>query len=91
MKDITIKKLKIKLKDLKPNPFRNFEQYPINQDKVKQLQTSIKETEFWANILCREKNGDIEIAYGHHRLTALRNLYSPDLPPIKVPPVELDF
>lgn len=78
MKNTTIKKYKIKLKDLKPNPFRNFEQYPINQEKVKQLQTSISETGFWGNILCRKKDGDIEIAYGHHRLTALRNLLSLD-------------
>jgi len=73
-----IETVKVKLKDLKPNPFRNFELYPINQEKVKGLETSIKETGFWANILCRKKDGDIQIAYGHHRLEALRNIQPPD-------------
>ena len=73
-----IETVKVKLKDLKPNPFRNFELYPINQEKVKGLETSIKETGYWANILCRKKDGDIQIAYGHHRLEALRNIQPPD-------------
>ena len=69
---------KVKLKNLKPNPFRNFEQYPINEEKVKQLQTSMSETGFWENILCRKRDSNIEIAYGHHRLVALGNLFPPD-------------
>ena len=73
-----IERVKIKLKDLKPNPFRNIEHYPINQEKVKRLEASIKETGFWQNILCRKRDGNFEIAYGHHRLVAIKNLFSPD-------------
>ena len=62
------------VKDLKPNPFRRIDRYPINREKVEILKTSINETDFWDNLLAR-KNGDgYEIAYGHHRLIALREL-----------------
>jgi len=66
--------MKIKVKDLKPNPFRNMEKYPIDPIKVRALINSIKETEFWDNLLAREIDGEIQIAYGHHRLIALKEL-----------------
>jgi hypothetical protein len=66
--------MKIKLADLKPNPYRKIDKYPINAEKVKALMNSINETSFWDNIVCRERNGKYEIAYGHHRLEALRRI-----------------
>lgn len=69
--------MKILVRDLRPNPFRHFEKYPIMRDKVESLKCSISETDFWDNVLAREspgKDGIYEIAYGHHRLTALREL-----------------
>jgi hypothetical protein len=42
---------------------------------VESLKTSIKETGFWDNILSRKNmKGEIEIAYGHHRLQAIKEL-----------------
>lgn len=64
--------MKVKVKDLKPNPFRHLDSYPIDMDKVAQLSKSIKKTGFWDNILARKKDGEIQIAYGHHRLEALK-------------------
>ena len=67
--------MKIKVSDLMPNPFRNIENYPIKREKVEALKTSINETSFWDNILARKSKGaKFEIAYGHHRLIALREL-----------------
>jgi ParB/RepB/Spo0J family partition protein len=69
--------MKIYVRDLKPNPFRHFAKYPILRDKVNSLKNSISETDFWDNVLAREspgKEGVYEIAYGHHRLAALREL-----------------
>ena len=66
--------MKIAIKDLKPNPFRHFDHYPINPEKVETLIASIKDTEFWGNIEARPQNGHYEIAYGHHRLEAIRKL-----------------
>jgi len=102
--------MKVQIKDLKPNPFRDIEHYPIDGEKIKTLVASIGRTGFWDNILGRLKKGStlagwdrgeyvgtfdpnrrpikisgggkpteftlekgaIEIAYGHHRLVALK-------------------
>ena len=69
--------MKIKVKDLEPNPFRNIASYPIDRSKVDALKTSIKETTFWDNILVRshpKMEGKYQIAYGHHRHIALKEL-----------------
>jgi len=67
---------KIRIGDLKPNPFRRMDRYPIDRNKLEALKGSIKETSFWDNLLARAApDGDgCEIAYGHHRLIALREL-----------------
>ena len=66
--------MKIKVKDLQPNPFRKIKTYPIDRDKIRALKISINETTFWDNIVARKNNGKFEIAYGHHRLVALKEL-----------------
>ena len=66
--------MKIKVKDLRPNPFRKIKTYPIDRDKIKALKISINETTFWDNIVARKNNGKFEIAYGHHRLITLQEL-----------------
>ncbi len=73
-------KLKTKLKEvavskIKPNPFRKMDRYPIDRDRVKELKNSMNTTGWWSNIVGRESNGGIEIAYGHHRLVALKEAY----------------
>ena len=45
--------MKVQIKDLKPNPFRDMENYPINEEKVQSLVNSINQTGFWDNILGR--------------------------------------
>ena len=140
--------MKIQLKDLQPNPFRDIDNYPINQEKVESLVNSIEQTGFWDNVLARPKPGHseltatftinsqaeydkdvceeivvgpqvaekdfdegkhlfvvdkptdsgggayycrpiIELAYGHHRLIALEQLYAPDHE-IDIPVKQLD-
>lgn len=66
--------MRVKINQLKPNPFRNIEKYPVDRMKVDALKASISETTFWDNIVARQKNGFYEIAYGHHRLIALQEL-----------------
>jgi len=62
----------IPLNKIKPNPFRNMDRYPIQRDKIEALKESFRKTGFWGNIVARESDGHVEIAYGHHRLVALR-------------------
>lgn len=65
--------MKIAIAELRPNPFRHLERYPLDQEKIDGLVTSIKETGFWDNLLARKaKGGGFELAYGHHRLAALK-------------------
>lgn len=67
--------MKIKVADLKPNPFRDFETYPIDRDRVESLKSSIELDTFWDNIVCRvhpTKKNKFQIAHGHHRLVAVK-------------------
>lgn len=66
--------MKTRLNDLRPNPFRNFKRCPLRREKVERLKQSVRETGFWENLLGRRANGRVELAYGHHRLAALREL-----------------
>lgn len=69
---------KFAIKDIKANPFRHIDRYPIRKDKVAALRESIRTTSFWDNVVARRRNGHAEIAYGHHRLIALTEEYGPD-------------
>jgi hypothetical protein len=65
--------------DIRPNPFRNIDRYPINRKKVDELKASIGRTAFWDNLVARIGADDKpEIGYGHHRMVALRELFPPD-------------
>lgn len=67
--------MEIKVADLKPNPFRQLDAYPLKPEKIAALKDSIKSTEFWDNLVARKSpDGGYELAYGHHRWRALREL-----------------
>lgn len=61
--------------DIRPNPFRNMAHYPLRPEKMAQLEESFETTGYWRNIVARLADGGAEIAYGHHRLAALREKY----------------
>lgn len=65
------------VKDIRPNPFRHVSRYPIRRDKIAALRESLRSTGFWGNIVARLRDGQAEIAYGHHRLVALKEEYGP--------------
>lgn len=82
--------MKVKVSFIDANPYRKIDTYPIDRAKVDALKTSIRETDFWDNILVRKspKNpGRYELAYGHHRITAVREL---DIEEIDIPVKDLD-
>lgn len=77
--------MKIRLKDLYPNPFKKeINGGKLSKEKVSLLAESIEKDGFWDNVICRKKDGKYEIAYGHHRLEAARQVlgddYSVDIP-----------
>jgi hypothetical protein len=68
----------IAIEELRPNPFRRLDEYPIIREKVDALKRSIETTGFWGTIVARPADdGHVEIAFGHHRLIALRESFGP--------------
>jgi hypothetical protein len=63
----------VPLSSIVANPFRNLEKYPLDPAKVKRLRSSIARTDFWENVVARERDGKFELAYGHHRIQAARD------------------
>lgn len=50
-------RLTVDVDKIRPNPFRDFEKEPIQQEKVDRLVKSIEATEFWDNIMVRPAAG----------------------------------
>ena len=70
--------MKIQLKNLQSNPFRDAKNYPLIESKLAALKESILETGFWQNIPVRKNGTGYQIHYGHHRIQALKDLYTPE-------------
>lgn len=69
--------MKIKVSQLRPNPFRNTEKYPADPVRVEALKKSINQTGFWDNVVARPAKPSgkgYELAYGYNRLMALKDL-----------------
>ncbi len=81
--------MKYQLKNIVKNPFRDYDINPLNADKIEKLKESIKKTNFWDNVLARPNGDLLELAYGHHRLEALRQIYD-DNHTIEVIVLDLD-
>lgn len=65
----------VKLDEINDNPFRNPESYMYDKEKIAALVESIGDTSFWENLLAvKDSEGNIFLAYGHHRLQALKAL-----------------
>jgi hypothetical protein len=82
--------MRIQTAELHPNPFRRLDRYPVNDEKIAALKRSITDTTFWDNLLVRRSpngKGGFEIAYGHNRLEALKQL---KIGEIDVPVRDLD-
>ncbi len=65
----------IPLKLIVPNPFRYMDRYPIDKAKIEALIASMGRTGFWDNVVGRQRNGNTELAYGHHRWIAYEKRY----------------
>lgn len=73
--------MKIALSKIIPNPFRNLALYPLDQNQIEKLKTSVDRHGFLGGVRVRRsptRDGLYELAYGHTRIEALRltNKYS---------------
>ena len=65
-----MKRVKVQLKDLKPNPYKkDIRGGFIDEIVVEQIKESASKTSFWEQWVVREKDA-FELAFGHHRLAA---------------------
>jgi len=65
----------VELKEIEDNPFREASAYVYDNGKIDELAESMADTSYWENMLARKtKAGQIQLAYGHHRLQALKKL-----------------
>ena len=63
--------MKLLLKDIKSNPFRDLKLCPLIPAKIEELVSSIQDTGFWKTVIVRKNSkGEYELAFGHHRLAA---------------------
>lgn len=68
-----------KVSEIQPNPFRKIDSYPFHPEKIETLRESIRNTGFWDNVVARiNEDGEPEIAYGHHRMEAVKKELGPD-------------
>jgi len=65
----------VELIEIEDNPFREKSAYVYDNGKIDELAESMADTSYWENMLARKtKDGRIQLAYGHHRLMALKKL-----------------
>jgi hypothetical protein len=64
--------MKIALSAIQPNPYRDLDRNPVNQEQVAKLAESIGRTGFWDNVVVRKVGSKYQLAHGHNRLEALR-------------------
>lgn len=65
--------MRVKLKELKPNPYRVEAEY--DEERLTALIESMETTGFWGGLTVREKDGLVEVPYGHHRVEAAKRLW----------------
>ena len=59
-----------KLSEVRSNPFRDLDEYPLQDKVLRSLESSIRATELWPMSVRVNADGKPEIPYGHHRLAA---------------------
>lgn len=56
------------------NPFRNTRRYPFVKAKIDALKRSIDAVGLWEGVIVRKKGNRYQLAFGHHRAEAARQL-----------------
>jgi hypothetical protein len=71
--------MKLKLKDLKPNPFKKWvNEGKLDDEQLEKLTSSIKELKMMGAFPVVKREGVYHLVSGHHRLAVMRKLYGSD-------------
>jgi|SRR6478736_4118845 len=73
----TIETINIDLID--PSPFRHTDKYPFVRRKIEALKSSINAVGLWEGVIARRNGNRIELAFGHHRVQAAKELQLTDI------------
>mgnify|MGYP001827442965 CR=1 FL=1 len=66
--------MKISLTKIDANPYRDFDVHPLDPELIETLKSSIDDLGFWGGIAVRKHGDGYQLAFGHHRVEALRLL-----------------
>ena len=66
--------MKVEISLIDANPHRNFKHYPLDPEQVSRLEQSFTELRQYDALPARKVGNRYQIACGHHRLEAMRNL-----------------
>ncbi len=64
------------------NPFRNTSKYPYVPAKIDALKRSIEAVGVWEGVIVRKKGNRYQLAFGHHRVEAARQIGKTKIPVI---------
>ena len=70
---------------LNPNPYRNLKEYPWIERKLEALRKSIKDVGMWEGVIARKNGTGYQLAFGHHRLKAAKDVKLKTVPVIIKP------
>lgn len=73
-----MKHVTLKLGAIKPNPYRDFKEVPLDPKNIEALRDSIRETGFWSGLQVRAGGGDYQLVFGHNRIEAGKQELGPD-------------
>jgi len=74
-----MKRILLKLKDLKSNPFKKHIQGGrLDPATVERIAESASKTSFWEQWVVRKHDGEYQLAFGHHRRAAAIKLFGQD-------------
>ncbi len=68
----------VRIGDLDPNPHRQIAVYPLRRAKLDALERSMGDLGCWEGIIARPAGNRFQLAFGHHRLGAARELWGDD-------------
>lgn len=71
--------MKLKLSELKPNPFKKqISKGKLNKEQVDKIKANIKELGFFGSLPVFKKDNKYYLIAGHHRVQALKEVYGKD-------------
>jgi len=64
----------VNVADIGYNPFRDVERNPMSEERIAALMDSIDRNDLWRGIVARPTADGYQLAFGHHRLEAIKRL-----------------